>query len=261
MNIIDYTDFSDRLLEWPEGIEALNGLPVEDQLRWFVYDEDACSDVPCEYMEIDAVYMHESKICGIKVGGKSFILGDEAWMDSESENNGAGYKTRDFYARLRFREPGPKDWWHVEGDTLYLTAKQPEFGDYAVRPWSGKPVRRAVVCSTAETVGAYVLANSPDLEEVTMEEGVRSIGSCAFRGCPKLRSVECPTSMTDIGVEAFYHCPSLEVAVVKGPVTQATFPGAYTAFQGNWGKLTICCHQGSQLEEYAKAINAQVEFL
>ncbi len=56
--------------------------------------------------------------------------------------------------------------------------------------------------STVE-IGPRALSSMPALEQVTLPEGVKSIGDEAFRGSTKLRSVNLPASLERIGRAAF----------------------------------------------------------
>ncbi len=48
-----------------------------------------------------------------------------------------------------------------------------------------------------------------EIEDVSLQEGVTSIGSSAFRGCAALTSVVIPEEVTSIGDCTFYDCGSL----------------------------------------------------
>ena len=61
-----------------------------------------------------------------------------------------------------------------------------------------------------DRVGKYVpWSYLPGLKTVIIEEGVTSIGACAFRDGDRLMSVTIPSSVTSIGSSAFYGCDSL----------------------------------------------------
>ncbi len=53
-----------------------------------------------------------------------------------------------------------------------------------------------------------------DITSVTIENGVTSIGDCAFSGCAKLTSITIPESVTDIGNAAFLDCTGLVAITV-----------------------------------------------
>lgn len=62
---------------------------------------------------------------------------------------------------------------------------------------------------TAKCVGDKVAGKAyyrrPDIVEVTIPEGVKRIGDCAFCACWNLRTVHLPDSLEEIGHEAFSH--------------------------------------------------------
>ena len=45
--------------------------------------------------------------------------------------------------------------------------------------------------------------------DVTLPEGIREIGDCAFRLCPNLRAIRIPDSVTRLGKSPFHGCHSL----------------------------------------------------
>ena len=51
-----------------------------------------------------------------------------------------------------------------------------------------------------------------DVTTVIINQGVTSIGSCAFADCISLTSVIIPASVTSIGVSAFYDCSDLTIS-------------------------------------------------
>ena len=57
------------------------------------------------------------------------------------------------------------------------------------------------------------------VKTVVMENGVTSIGSCAFKDCSSLPSMTIPNSVTSIGVSAFYGCSSLTSVTIPNGVT------------------------------------------
>ena len=63
---------------------------------------------------------------------------------------------------------------------------------------------------------------------VVIEDGVTSIGNCAFTGCHNLTNISIPESVTKIGNSAFYSCRSLETIDIPTSVTAI----GSSAFQG-----------------------------
>jgi hypothetical protein len=61
--------------------------------------------------------------------------------------------------------------------------------------------------------------NSSDLTNVTIPNGVTSIGASAFGGCTSLTSVVIPNGVTSIGASAFGGCTSLTSVVIPNGVT------------------------------------------
>lgn len=57
------------------------------------------------------------------------------------------------------------------------------------------------------------------ITSVTIEDGVTTIGECAFFRCDSLTSVTIPDSVTTIGYEAFYYCTSLTSITIPDSVT------------------------------------------
>lgn len=57
------------------------------------------------------------------------------------------------------------------------------------------------------------------LEEVTLGEGVKTIGDDAFRGCSNLTSITIPNNVTSIGISAFYGCSRMTSIKIPNSVT------------------------------------------
>ena len=77
---------------------------------------------------------------------------------------------------------------------------------------------RSVICNQFYKVigqmllssdGTQVIAYWGENSEVTIPEGVQSIGDCAFSGCNSLTSLTLPSSLKLIGDSAFWGCSSL----------------------------------------------------
>ena len=58
------------------------------------------------------------------------------------------------------------------------------------------------------------------INKIVVEDGVTSIGDCAFSNCTSLTSVAIPDSVTSIGNGAFYDCDSLTDVYYSGSEAQ-----------------------------------------
>ena len=61
-----------------------------------------------------------------------------------------------------------------------------------------------------EPVARFVIQNNTKIKEVTLEDGIGSIGESAFEGCTALETVHIPDSVGSIGWFAFMSCISLK---------------------------------------------------
>ncbi|MCR5652266.1 MAG: leucine-rich repeat domain-containing protein [Ruminococcus sp.] len=117
-----------------------------------------------------------------------------------------------------------------------LTVKG-DLADYNDLPWS--VVKNLTITGTAVKPSAFTAFSA--LEKVTISDGVKSIGDCAFSGCRNLTSVtignsvesigynvfsqtgltsiEIPDSVTSIGVAAFNMCSNLKSVTIGNGVT------------------------------------------
>src|SRR5574344_1324245 len=55
--------------------------------------------------------------------------------------------------------------------------------------------------------------------DVTIPDGVKSIGDYAFQYCKSLTSIIIPNSVTTIGYKTFYGCSSLKSIIIPNSVT------------------------------------------
>lgn len=60
----------------------------------------------------------------------------------------------------------------------------------------------------------------PGITDITMPDGVTSIGNSAFKWCGSLRSIKIPDSVTSIGDSAFEWCSSLRSVIIPDGVTR-----------------------------------------
>ncbi len=69
------------------------------------------------------------------------------------------------------------------------------------------------------SIGDYTFYHCTGLTSITLPDSVTSIGYEAFRGCSSLKSVTIPDGVTSIGDSAFYNCSSLKSVTIPDGVT------------------------------------------
>jgi len=81
----------------------------------------------------------------------------------------------------------------------------------------------------------YTFANCTSFTNVTIPDGVTSIGNYAFSGCTSLTSIDIPDSVTSIGNSAFNGCTSLTSIDIPDSVTSI----GNSAFNSCFGLTSI----------------------
>ena len=92
--------------------------------------------------------------------------------------------------------------------------------------------------------------NCTSLRNVTIENGVQTIGIEAFENCVNLKEIEIPESVSYVGSSAFRGCTGLKSVTFSGETTTI----AESAFS-DCGSFTVCGYSDSTAEAYAKAHN------
>ena len=75
-----------------------------------------------------------------------------------------------------------------------------------------------------ESIGDYAFRSYTGITNVTIPEGVKSIGNSVFRNCTGITNVTIPKSMESIGASAFYYCTG---------IANVSIPESVTSI-GNW---------------------------
>ena len=114
------------------------------------------------------------------------------------------------------------------GTTIYLNNIVIPFA------YNGKPVTHIL---------PNAFADCPNLESITIPNGVTNIGEQAFYGCSGLKSVTIPGSVTSIGDMAFHNCDNIDTIIYKGTKSKAS--KLFTELNINSPKLAyITCSNG-----------------
>lgn len=93
----------------------------------------------------------------------------------------------------------------------------------AIAQMANKDATTAVIPATIEglpvtVIKDFAFSNCPNLQSVTIPEGVISIGKGAFNQCGSLQSVTIPSSVTSIDDVAFARCGSLQSVSISSGV-------------------------------------------
>lgn len=84
---------------------------------------------------------------------------------------------------------------------------------------NGEPLTEITLSEGLKTIGKYAFAGCKSLEKVVIPEGVTAIDACAFYNCTSLKTVELPDSMQKIDSAVFMLCTSLEGITLPRQVT------------------------------------------
>ena len=102
-------------------------------------------------------------------------------------------------------------------------------------PWSSYSIIKVILEDGITSIGECAFNGCSSLTSVTIPNSVTSIGEWAFSGCSGLTSVTIPNSVTSIDNYAFKGCSSLTAVNIPNGVTSI---GHYT-FYGCWGLTSV----------------------
>ena len=105
----------------------------------------------------------------------------------------------------------------VEGDGETGTGVSPAAWQYP--PHVLRTVQELTIPEGVTSIGYAAFAYCSNLESVSIPEGVTSIGDFAFYDCRSLESVSIPDSVTSIGNVVFAYCGNLESVSIPEGVT------------------------------------------
>jgi hypothetical protein len=124
---------------------------------------------------------------------------------------------------------------------------------YQINPYA---FSNLTVCTQINSGSAYIYPNAfpPNLQSATVGG---DIGNSAFEGQPKLRCVTLQDGVRSIGSKAFKNCKSLTSLSIPKTVTYI----APDAFEGSGIKYVVLQRGNVSLKSFPKGINATVQQL
>ena len=116
--------------------------------------------------------------------------------------------------------------WTLTGSGSNLTLKFSGKGamddnDQDFIPWKTKSenIKKAIIEEGITSVGACAFIECRNMTSVTIPDSVTSIGFSAFAGCNSLENITIPSGVTSIGSAAFQDCSSLASITIPNSVT------------------------------------------
>ena len=86
-------------------------------------------------------------------------------------------------------------------------------------PWPNDSVQNIVIEEGVTSIGSCAFYNCSSPVSIIIPDSVTSIGDSAFRGCSSLVSITFPDSVTSISDYAFYECTGLTSLIIPDSVT------------------------------------------
>lgn len=89
-------------------------------------------------------------------------------------------------------------------------------GGINASPFENSGINKVTFVKEQETVPQHMFTRCNNLVEITIPEGITSIGNHAFYQCEKLSQVNFPSTLTTLGLECFGYCPELREVKFNG---------------------------------------------
>ena len=127
-------------------------------------------------------------------------------------------------------------WTYVESTgtlTISGTGAMWDYSDYL--PWVSYNIKKVILEDGITSIGGCAFRDCSGLTSVTIPNSVTGIGEWAFQGCSGLTSVTIPNSVTDIGERAFQGCSGMTAVTIGNSVTSI----GNSAFHGCSSLATI----------------------
>ena len=103
----------------------------------------------------------------------------------------------------------------VAGDIIYTV----DFFDMDNLIYAYENITDVTIPEGVTSIGNNAFSGYASLTRITIPEGVTSIGNGAFSGCTNLTSITIPEGITSIGNSAFYRCANLTSITIPEGVT------------------------------------------
>ena len=117
--------------------------------------------------------------------------------------------------------------WRIDMETHEMTLSgngamnNINYPDYATAPWEEYKleVQSLTIEEGITSIGNYVFLNFKYLQSASIPDTVTNIGKSAFLGCENLESVYIPDTVTSIGAYAFEYCKKLKSVNIPPTIT------------------------------------------
>ena len=96
-------------------------------------------------------------------------------------------------------------------------------------------IKNISIPNGVKSIGSRTFSGCSNLTSIVIPDSVTSIGGSAFENCSSLTSITIPDSVTSIGDRAFRYCSSLTSITIPDSVTSI----GDSAFAGNWNNKMI----------------------
>lgn len=186
----------------------------------------------------------------LREGGK---CGDNlTWtLDSSGKLTISGTGDMENYASETSRGTDPAPWAYASSmiRSVEIGSGVTSIGSYALVDTN---ITSLTIPGSVTTIGNYGAYHNRYLAELTLNEGLRSIGKGAFSWSKRLTTLTIPDGVTTIGEEAFVHCWAwLPKADTYIGLSTVSIPGSVTsigknAFDDNQELLTTVNFDGTQ---------------
>ena len=111
------------------------------------------------------------------------------------------------------------EWLEKSKDSVVAVSVNGEIKDVCFKAFSGLPkVTNISLCDGIESVGAVAFADNPNLQSITLPSTVKSIGAYAFRNCTSLETIAIPSKVNVIMQGLFSGCSSLKKVSLPGDI-------------------------------------------